>query len=290
MATGFVKLETASDKDPNNHTVTTIWGRDRALSLKRHAQLKRQPVHLYYPLDQTHRSCNLLEVDSFVNREEFVMHFGEEHILLPQCPSMVDLMIYHGHVPLVDDEPITVNSSMLAEYMAYLFTLMVPNMTVTVAPHTSLDLLSKSANFKVTKMMMTGLQVKMIKQSYDRTRYAANALNDVLIDRKRKGTELPNPLPYFGRPRSYTPQSLPPPPPALPPPLPTPLPRSSAEQAYMPSLPRYSPTSPASSPTPSDYSPTSSAYPRDLTNTYFSPTNFIRQPPVGTDSSYHRDT
>lgn len=250
MTTGSVKLEKSCDKDPNLLTVTTIWGRDRAVSLRRRAQLQRQPVHMFFPLDPTHTSCAMLDIDSFVNREEFVMNYGEEHLLLPQCPATLDMMIYHAIVPTDENAPIIVDTKNLPEYEAFLITLMVPGITAVVAPHTSLKLLNSAAKFNVDKVMMTGKDVRMLKDAYDCARFAANAVAEAVATnssssdintRKRKGLDLPVPIPCKG-PRISTP---PPASPYMPQPF-SPLPFLTAVS------PTYSPTSPAYSlhPTP----------------------------------------
>jgi len=146
-------------------------------------------VHLYTQLITRDNDVKgYFDPGHFYNTEEFTMKYNEQHKLLLQSLSVddnEDSTVYRAR--LVNDK-LTIDMNHEPTQLCYAITLLTPDVTLTVGPKTSLALLLRSAQLRITMYTVSKeltKQLKLPQQERDLvrsqvdtvSRYAQNVLN-----------------------------------------------------------------------------------------------------------------
>jgi len=146
-------------------------------------------VHLYTQLITRDNDVKgYFDPGHFYNTEEFTMKYNEQHKLLLQSLSIddnEDSTVYRAR--LVNDK-LTIDMNHEPTQLCYAITLLTPDVTLTVGPKTSLALLLRSAQLRITMYTVSKeltKQLKLPQQERDLvrsqvdtvSRYAQNVLN-----------------------------------------------------------------------------------------------------------------
>ena len=154
------------------------------LSEMKSTSLTNYDVHIYTKLFTQDGQTGYFDPGLFYNTEEFTMRCDEQHKMLLQGSSFdkADSTVYRAQ--LVNDE-LAIDLQHEPGQLCYAITLLTPGVTLTVGPKTSLSLLLRSAQLRVTTYMVTDKLANQLKRSLqerDLVRSQVNTVHQSALD------------------------------------------------------------------------------------------------------------